>query len=160
MKRKKKITLIITSVFFFILCGLSIICIILKILLTDIGVTEFLGNGYEIDYNGAIVYKSKPDKHYYTVIVSGVDNYKYNEKWIIARTLGTYSCIEGDSIRRGNYWLIDKRIKFSSGYVPCKTVYTPRNADFNVVISNLGPLDSLSFLKLVDSLNVNLSFDD
>lgn len=133
-----------------IIIGIIISLIVLPIILIviflffipkyDWGVTEKLGNNYELVVMGRnyypILYRKKNEYSSHYIVNEDIIEYNYNDRWILAKS------------SRQNYWIIDKAVPINLD----DTINVYRNVKAGLI----GPLDSLSFYKTLADKNIDL----
>ena len=115
-----------------------------------------LGNGYSLFADPYEILYSTDDKHYEFVILPCVKSYAYDSSYIVAKTYkNRFKC---DSVK---YWIVDKNDKTS----PKRTYdvydeYYKWTNTYSIKGTVKGPFDSITYVKYVDSLNINLKLQD
>lgn len=138
--------------------------VVLTNLLKGWGITDELGNNYIYTSDYSILYQL--DNREYYVIPSRVRSINYNDKWIIAKTIGlnaSYRNCSKQSNDGSQYWIINKDASIDSEND--SNIMICEDNDYHIInnypiISNgiIGPMDSISFSNKMNELRIKLDF--
>lgn len=114
-----------------------------------------LGSGYYLFADPYEILFSKNDNHYEFVIEPHVVSYVYDSNYILAKTKNSKY---NPTIYK--FWLVDKKDTISHSID--SVIFTPDNRSYvrSVKGSVRGPYDSLTFVSVLDSLNIQLEMSN
>lgn len=125
------------------------------------GISEELGNNYIFTSDNGILYQL--DNREYFVIPYGITSINYNDKWIIAKTIGlnaSYRNCRKQCNDGSQYWIINKDvsiIKIDS--INSSNIMLIKDYEYPILSNSLiGPLDSISFCNKLNELRIKLVF--